>query len=165
MLLLKGLGKKDTVLTTRHKNTLSACTFIFLEHFNFPSGSSKTVMWRRFGWRSWCESQSRAGSCFLPGESESVSCFLAGTGCGGVNRGNPTCWRGISTVPSYTHTTGTLAIFYYLFLSQTHINTYTHPRVDALLHTQAHVCMHSPSCSSFETKNFCAASVTTEIRI
>ena len=53
------------------------------------------------------ESQSTAGSCFLPGESECVSCFLAGTGSGGVNRGNPTCWWGNSAVPSYTHPAGT----------------------------------------------------------
>lgn len=82
-----------------------------LEHLNFPLGTSETVMSGGFGWRSWCESQSRVGSGFLPGESVSVSCFLAGTGSGGLNRGNPTCWWGKlqgavlhSPIQTHTHT-------------------------------------------------------------
>lgn len=106
-------------------------------------------MWRGFGWRSWCESQSRAGSSFLPGESDSVSCFLAGTGSGGVNRGNPTRWRGNSTVPSYTHPAGTLS------------TPPIHTRMNALLpHISPHVHAQGPSCPHFETMDFHAASGT-----
>ncbi len=59
--------------------------------------------------------------------SRSVSCFLAGTGSGGVNRGNPTCWRGNSTMPSYTPPAGTLeTTSLSLYPMCTHTHTHTH---------------------------------------
>lgn len=146
---------------THNINKLSSRTFVFLEHLNFPLGTSKTVMWWGFGWRSWCESQSKAGSCFLPGELASVSCFLAGTGSGGVNRGNPTCWRGNSTVPSYTHPAGTLETTSCRFLSppQTHdIHTHAYTHGWIATHLSTDVQAQSPSCPQFETMDFCEAS-------
>ncbi len=44
VLLFKGLGKIHTVHGKRHINTLSAHAFVFVEHLNFPLGTSKTVM-------------------------------------------------------------------------------------------------------------------------
>lgn len=150
--IVKVPWKKETLKET---NTLS-CTFVFLEYLNSPLGTSKTVMWSGFGWRSWCESQSRASSCFLPGESESVSCFLAGTGSGGVNRGNPTCWRGNSTVSSYTHPAGTLETTSRLFLSLSLSPPYTHTCTHGCIatHLSTHVHAQSPSCPQFGTMDF-----------
>lgn len=71
-------------------------------------------------WLKVVVSHSIAGSCFHPGESQSVSCLFAGTGSAGVNKENPVLWRGNSTVLHYTHSAGTLVARPSIFVSQTH---------------------------------------------
>lgn len=91
-------------------------------------------------WLKVMVSHSIAGSCFHPGESQSVSCLFAGTGSAGVNKENPVLWWGNSTVLHYTHSAGTLVTRPSIFVSQ------THEWISAL--------MHAYPCTSFLQPKF-----------
>lgn len=92
--IVKVPWKKYTFYT--EIDTQSHFQHVFSKHLNFLQGTTWICFhgWLGFTWRSSHGSQSKQAHVSV---SESLSCSLAGTGSGRVNRGNPTCWRGSAT--------------------------------------------------------------------